>query len=548
MTIIATEHDIEGLSQNPTFCHWLYNGLDCIVTKEVYDVLLPKLSADPDAMRCYSFERAVQAPAHCMMQRGVLIDEAARKLALIDLEKLELEQEAVLVALAAPYWDRTIQRPGKCLDNKPHRWTNSAVVRRQAAQANCCCEEDLHPIWHSSELARCTKCSASRAIPDGPNPRASDQIKHLLYDLLSLPPQYDHKTHKLTTGDEALQKLKVRYEEHYILIQAILDCRGVRKQISLLNSTPDPDGRWRASFNVGATEVDRWSSSKSPFRTGTNFQNIADRSRHIFVADPGLMIFYADLSQAESRIVAYDAEDLEYIKAHESSYDVHTFVAKQCWPELPWTGDPQEDKALAEQPTFFDPHHDYRLYAKKVQHGGNIGMSHVGIARELHIPQALAKQVITKLDTAFPRRKARQREIINEVTTTGAVRTFLARRRQFFERLWDSSTHREALAQTQQSSIGWLLNMALWRVWHDLDTTIDLHHAPNPSQPNRVWLLAQVHDAILGLVRQDDFETLREVRRLMSIPLPIRGRLCRIPVDIAYGPSWGHKDLTKLED
>lgn len=275
------------------------------------------------------------------------------------------------------------------------------------------------------------------------------------------------------------------------------------------------------------------------------------------------MLFYADLSQAESRIVAFDAEDEAYIEAHNGN-DTHTFVAMLCWPELPWPGwegtepckcewhkdeTPHQytNRCLAESPTFFDPHHDYRLYAKKVQHGGNIGMSKFGVARELHVSQAIAGDALDRLDTAFPRRKARQREIINEVRTTGALRTFLGRRRQFFERLYDPSTHREALAQTQQSTIGWVLNMALWRVWNELDTCINLHRAPSPSDPNKVWLLAQVHDAILGMVRQDDFETLRRVKELMTIDIPIRGRVCRIPVDVKYGPNWGHRSLKTLD-
>jgi DNA polymerase I-like protein with 3'-5' exonuclease and polymerase domains len=164
----------------------------------------------------------------------------------------------------------------------------------------------------------------------------------------------------------------------------------------------------------------------------------------------------------------------------------------------------------------------------------------------LHIPEKVAKEAMDRLAAAFPRRLARQREIIAEITSTGSLKTFLGRRRQFFERLYDSSTHREGLAQTQQSTISWLLGMGLWRVWSELDSSVNIDKAPKPSDPNRVWLLAQVHDAILGMVRVGDLATLHEVRRLMDIPLVIRGRTCHIPTEVLYGTSWRHSDMKKL--
>lgn len=562
MAVIITQHDIPHLTDRTTLYH-CYNGLDSCELHPVANQLLPRIEADEDAARTYAFERAIQSPAMCMMQRGIRIDEIERQQALKDWEAEEATKIAELQELVKDVWDRKIPRTGKCEDGKPHRWTNSVVVARKLTLPYTDGGHTIPDCYLTDEHAFCTKCSASRLIADSFNPYSHPQVRRLFYVLLGCQEQRN-KTGEVSTDDECLTKLKKKYPDHATCAEGVLACRSVRKQIGLLNSRPDPDGRWRASFNVGATEVDRWSSSKSPFGTGTNFQNIADRSRGIFVADPGMMLFYADLSQAESRIVAYDAEDEAYIAAHHGN-DTHTMVAMMCWPELSWpgwsTGQPCEcpwhkdkksheytNRCLAESPTHFDPHHDYRLYAKKVQHGGNIGMSHVGVARELGVSQSIAKAAIEALDTAYPRRKQRQKEIINEVRSTGRVRTFLGRSRQFFGRLYDPATHREALAQTQQSTIGWMLNMALYRVWSELDTCIHIDRAPHVSDPNRCWLLAQVHDAILGQVRQDDFDTLRRIKELMTIPIPIRGRVCTIPVDIQYGNCWRHDSMQVLRD
>ena len=79
-------------------------------------------------------------------------------------------------------------------------------------------------------------------------------------------------------------------------------------QSGTLKSRRDPDGRWRSTFNVCAAVTGRMSSSKSPYHTGGNKQNIADKNRGMFIPDTGLWIFYADLEQAESKLVAYDAQ------------------------------------------------------------------------------------------------------------------------------------------------------------------------------------------------------------------------------------------------
>ena len=54
---------------------YAYNAIDCIATREIADVLLPRL--DVAQARLYAFERAAQLPAFAMTRRGVLVDEAA---------------------------------------------------------------------------------------------------------------------------------------------------------------------------------------------------------------------------------------------------------------------------------------------------------------------------------------------------------------------------------------------------------------------------------------------------------------------------------------
>ncbi len=55
---------------------FVYNGLDCMVTFEVFEAIAPQLDAVSQAT--YDFERALMAPVLEMNARGILVDQAQR--------------------------------------------------------------------------------------------------------------------------------------------------------------------------------------------------------------------------------------------------------------------------------------------------------------------------------------------------------------------------------------------------------------------------------------------------------------------------------------
>src|SRR5450631_3367823 len=98
MKIIKTD-EVEPNSLTPFEREQVYNGLDCCVTAEVLDALLPQL--DSLTSRTYSFSKALQGPALEMRLRGVLVDQA-RKAEVIDLyfnqiERLETQLERIVL-------------------------------------------------------------------------------------------------------------------------------------------------------------------------------------------------------------------------------------------------------------------------------------------------------------------------------------------------------------------------------------------------------------------------------------------------------------------
>ncbi len=517
--------DMQDPTLDATQRYHVYCCGDSMVAREAFDNLYPLLS--PEDRIVYDAGMAFQGPALAMTLRGVLVDQAERERAIKRCEEeerdltaaLRLDEEIQEVWDQREPWDN--KRDGFCpVSTKNHLWgPRGADVADQT----------------------CTRCGVGRSVVTPINPHSPPQMAHLLYELLGMTARHSRKApYGVTTDDDALEALALKYAEHAQLLDRLREIRGVRKQVSALKSRLDADGRWRASFNVAAAESGRMSSSKSPRRTGSNMQNIADKNRGIFVADPGLVIFYADLEQAESRVVANDAECEEDIADHASG-DTHTTLARRIWPDLPgfpWTGNLDADKGIAQRPAPWDPDHDLRHYGKTIRHGTNIGMTKYGIAREAHVSVKEAEAMRNGYFAAYPRNLARQLEIRREVRETGQLTNPLGRTRLFMGRLWDEDTMKEALAQTQQSAIADVLNIAMWRIWYELDTRLNLGQAPRPGDPNRVWLLGQIHDAVLGLVRPGDDGTLARIKAIMETPVRIRGKLVVIPCEIALGRSW----------
>lgn len=549
--LLVTEEDF-GDRRSAMHRHWTYNCGDCGVTAEVAEHHLPILAADTERERFYRFQFAQQSAAYAMMMRGVAVDPVARAAALTDVEREEAEAVKRLQGIAGPHWHETEQRTGKCADGKPHRWSNSVVELRKRAK-----EVEGTPLLQHSPHdtdAFCVKCGDNRLIAKRLNPHSHLQVRKLLYDYMGLKPQRAHKTGDISTDDECLGRAKERDPHAAPVIDAILAARGARKQAGLLRATLDTDGRWRSSFNVGAAVTGRWSSSGSPWFTGGNLQNVAPRSRNIFVADPGTVMWYADYEKAESNVVAFDAEDEAYIGAHAAG-DTHTHVCRLVWPDArPWSvgaiptncgrkhdgshPDTCCDRGMAEHAAPWDANHPLRWYGKHVGHGVAIGMTEHGIARDARIKLVEARKARDGFLAAFPRVAARQDEVWRDVVETGLIVSPLGRVRMCLGRIHGdgaASTRREALAQIQQSTIVDWVSIALMRVWEEMDGGIE---RPRLVDTARAWLLAQVHDALLGLVRVGDDGALARIVELMQIGMEIRGRYLRIPVEVKVGRNW----------
>lgn len=467
----------------------LYNGLDCCLTTEIAEVLAPKVGASPEATLIYSFERAMQGPALDMMRRGWRVDQYERYKSISDLQARRAKMEHLLDRYA-------------------------------------------HVIWNR-----------------GLNPGSPKQMKDFFYyspQGLRLPEQHkiDKGVRKVSCDRECLEKLRA-YFYAVPIINVILALRDIDKKLGVLLTEVDADSRMRTSYNVAGTETGRWSSSANAFGSGTNLQNITPELRKMFVADPGMKLCYADLEQAESRVVGLlvwmCTGDPSYLDACESG-DLHTLVAKLVWPKLGWTGDPKADRKIADQP--FYRQYSYRDMAKRGGHGTNYYGQPRTMAMHLKVETSIMEAFQHGYFKAFPGIRLWHTWTSAQLTTKQCLTTPLGRQRHFFGRPNDDSTLREAIAFVPQSTVGDLLNLALWLVWH---------HMPE------VQLLGQIHDAIVfQYPEKRELEIIPKALSLLRIPITASGihrgsvffpsnltltRTMTIPSECKIGWNWADDEI-----
>ncbi|KKN65219.1 hypothetical protein LCGC14_0483950 [marine sediment metagenome] len=454
---------------------WIYNSFDVMLPQEIFDEVEKRMTKNQ--LNTYAFEKALQSPAISMMLNGVLVD------------MLLLARE---------------------------------LKRAKGAQA---------------ELEIYVRSLACAAWGDGINVNSPQQMCDLFYlspTGFQCSKRYEGTGAKrhLTANRKALEKI---YETNYYtrpLINAIFSLKDSNKEIEFLERGVEDDGRVHCSYNVAATETGRWSSSKNPWGRGANFQNQSEKTRSIYLADEGYIFAYPDLSQAESRAVAYYSGDKNYIAAVESG-DLHTNVAKLVWPELQWPGDEDGNKVLAN--TIYYRHFTYRDLAKRGGHALNYLGTPWILAKHLNITQEQAQDFYDRYFAAFPGIRKWHNAIQIELQSSGKLTTALQRERMFFGKLDDQGTLKEAVAFLPQSLISDILKIGALYIWREFEL-------------KKRWakLCGDLHDGLLMLIKKIHLdEAAPEMINLMTMKIQMPHGVMTIPVDFTVGYRWQKKEMKK---
>lgn len=482
MKLFNTAHLDERVMKtlSPDEASWIYNGLDCCVTAEIYTELMEQIQDEPQNIRdTYEFSLRKLAPFMEMSMRGTLVDRDAKIKAILEFKSQLSNLDRLFQRLCVGVFDTTVN-------------------------------------W-----------------------RSPVQLKNLFYGMLNCKEFKKRNANGVwapTVNREALESFRP-YFHASIFASMILTLRDIGKRISFLETEIDEDNRIRTSYNIAGTNTGRITSRMSEFGTGTNLQNVDRTLRYPFISDKDFYFLNIDLEQADARNVGAICWNLfveekgeayagAFLDAAESG-DLHTAVTRMVWPNLPWTDDPKNWKSVAEAPFYRED--SYRQTSKKLGHGTNYLGTPRTMAKHAHMPTHTIEEFQRKYFSAFPVIKDWHERRIEEIKSHGTITTLFGRRRMFFGRGKEATTWRKAIAYEPQSCTGEQIDRGLYQIW-------------SRWGHNTVQLINQVHDSILlqipdALVNSGLVEDIMET---MEVPLTLKkGRRFVVPLDAKGGWNWG---------
>ncbi|HSP33294.1 MAG TPA: DNA polymerase I, partial [Thermoanaerobaculia bacterium] len=237
------------------------------------------------------------------------------------------------------------------------------------------------------------------------------QLGHILFEKLNYPVLKKTKTKQFSTSMEVLEELA---SHGFAIPQLILEHRELHKlkstYVDALPQLVGADGRVHTSFNQAVASTGRLSSSDP------NLQNIPIRTeqgrliRKAFVADQGSVLFSADYTQVELRILAHMTQDESLIATFQRGADIHRATAAQIFniPEADVT--PDQRRAM-----------------KVINFGVLYGMSAFRLSNELNISGTEAKNFIEAYFGKYPKIQEYLDQTLDVARATGKVTTLFGR-------------------------------------------------------------------------------------------------------------------------
>jgi DNA polymerase I-like protein with 3'-5' exonuclease and polymerase domains len=452
----------------------IYNGLDCCTTFEI-EQNTRDLCEKNQTKLIENFSHMMQAPAMEMQLRGFKVNSIARDKLIIETEEKLKQVQNILNQLVAPFGLSSL------------------------------------------------------------NPNSGLQLKTLFYKHLNIKPISSWSKGEVSQAMD--RKILEKLESHFYarpFVLCVLLIRELLKTLIVLNTEIDPDFRWRCSYNIAGTVTGRWASSKSGIGTGSNFQNISEDLRKVFISDKGKKLCGIDLEQADSNHVGLFCGlilgDWSYLNACQSG-DLHTTVTRMVYPNWDWNGDKSHDRKLADR--IFYRHFTYRDANKRLGHGTNFLGQPDNMAKQTKLPAPLVREFYERYMTAFPCIPRMHKYIISKLQTERKLTNSYGRVREFFDRTSNTETHRAGIAYMFQSDTGDCLSLGLHRVHRYMGTKIEL--------------LSQLHDAFYFQYDENKEQelipqalNLMQIKRLFYLPDgTVKEFIVRGEPQVGY--NWGHR-------
>lgn len=317
------------------------------------------------------------------------------------------------------------------------------------------------------------------------------QLGEVLFDKLQLDPKAKKtKTGQYATGEDVLAKLANQHK----ICDDILAFRELTKlKNTYVDALPElvnkKTGRVHTSYAQAVAVTGRLSSNNP------NLQNIpvrTERGREIRKAfiprDKDHVLLSADYSQIELRIVAAISNDVNMCEAFRTGKDIHTATAAKVFN-------------VAEA----DVTKEMRYKAKSVNFGIIYGQGAFGLAENLGIPRAEAKEIIDNYKKQFPGIQKYMDDTINFAKETGYVETLMGRKRWLKDINSANFTvrgfaERNAINSPIQGTAADMIKMAMIKI-----------HKAFKEHKFKSKMLLQVHDELVFDAHKDELEKIKPV-------------------------------------
>lgn len=340
------------------------------------------------------------------------------------------------------------------------------------------------------------------------------QLQTVLFEELGFTGTRSVKT-GYSTNAEALADLLEQTGHPFLeKLLAHRDLSKTRQMAETLLQAIQPDGRIHTTYLQTGTSTGRL-SSESP-----NLQNIpiktekGQKLRSAFVAGDGYeTLLTADYSQIEMRIMAHLSADPGLIEAFNEGEDLHNYVGSRIYGVDP----SKVDSGM-------------RSKVKAMSYGLVYGLSEFGLARQLKISKAEAKQLMLDYFARFGGVKRYLDNVVQRAKVDGYTETVFGRRRPFTDlnsKVFQvrENARRAALNAPIQGTAADIMKLAMIEADRRL-----------VQEALKSRLLLQVHDELVFEVAPGELE---KVKTLAIESMKDVAQL-RVPVDVhvGIGPNW----------
>ena len=361
-----------------------------------------------------------------------------------------------------------------------------------------------------------TQMELYQSIGHEVNINSPQQLSDLLFNEIGLPKTKRTKT-GYSTDANSLENLKGLHP----VVDLILDYRQISKlKSTYVDTLPElinpVTGRIHTSYNQVGSATGRMSSSDP------NLQNIPVRTelgrqvRRAFIAEeaPDWVLFSADYSQIELRVLAHLSQDPELLEAFRRGEDIHASTASLM-------NDVPINKVTSDQ----------RRIAKVLNFGVIYGLSAHGISQQTEFSREDGARFIETYFNKYPAIAGYLDEVKARTRETQFVETLCGRRR-YMPDINSSSfnvrnaAERMAINMPIQGTAADIMKLAMIRV-HDRLSRENL----------RAKMLLQVHDELVFEVPRAEMDDLQalvfdEMPAAMDLDVTLK-------VEAKWGTSWG---------